>query len=806
MPDTTRALIRWMTDAGRLIVVGLGAGLLTLIGPAMGQQASKTSDDQPSGAEANDEADEQADMVRLNLPENVKLSVLIDYVSERKQINFLYDKQQLRQHQITLKTPTRIPADSLMPLLRNVLKMKGMRISSTDVAGMMRIEQANQPLSKISRGPEPAETDTPEADGGEAEPPAQDDQQPQTPPGDKDGPVTRVFTLRHAKAQQLQQTLQPFLSASHASATPLPAHGRLIVTDVASNMPRIRKLISLIDRQGKEVTTRFVKIKHMKAQTVSQKVTQILRGRAKARNPGKGGEPAVTVVATEQTNQVALVGPPDAVEAAVETVKAFDKPGGLTTRIYEFEMVSAGQIDQLVIDSLSDFRAERFYRAAVAEDANLLIVSATKPIHQKIDQLCKRLDQPVAKQRNPVRFYELKNAKAKDVLNTLRNLQGRQGGGSLSVDGVSGDGASPAAQPRTTQGGIDRTDQAKRLATRDKQTSQRKAGDPTPGQAAGDAQATGAVASVRGARLMAHEPTNTIIVVARASMHPVYKKLINRLDVRRPQVLVKATVVSLDTTDNFSLGVEIFSGESADDGQLLNFTQFGLTSDDSSPGNVTLTAPTGLNSALLDAATAEVVVNALQEDSRARIVSRPSVLINDNAKGQLVSEREEPFVSVNTGQTDVTTQSLGGFATAGTEITITPQISEGNHLKLDYDIQLSTFDEERLSETLPPGRQTDSLESEVTIPNGHTIVVGGLTRNSLSNTKRAVPILGDIPIIEYAFSDRSTDRREQTLFVFLHAKILRDDKFRDLKILSDKAQSQSGVADGFPKSQPVTVK
>ena len=124
---------------------------------------------------------------------------------------------------------------------------------------------------------------------------------------------------------------------------------------------------------------------------------------------------------------------------------------------------------------------------------------------------------------------------------------------------------------------------------------------------------------------------------------------------------------------------------------------------------------------------------------------------------------------------------------------------------MEYDITLSSFTGTS-SGGLPPARQTNSLKSEATIPNGHTIILGGLTRDTHDDSVDRLPILGEIPVLEYAFSNRRNTVRKSTLFVFIHAVILRADKFEDLKILSRDAATTAGLPAEYPVSEPVGIR
>ncbi len=718
----------------------------------------------------------QQGMVTLNFPENVDLRVLVDYVGKRLNINFVFDET-VGARKVTLKVPAAIPSDMLMTLLESVLKMHGLVAVQTEVPGLMRVENVKQ-LTTIAVGPGTT--------------------------GDVrlTQPVTRVFELRHAPTAQMQQLVTPYLSSNLASVTVLADRGLVMVTDYAGNVARIEQLMSVIDRPRREVAVRQIAVVHTEAAGLAQRVTQVISSKAKAQGgdaPGAGAT-TLSVLPDERTNQLTVVGLPGEVEEVVELIRSMDVSLGLETKVYALTTAAPEQVDRLVKSLIGELTAKRLYQSATDREANLLIATTTAQVHERIAGMLEVLDKPVAEAQSPIRFYKLENAKALDVLSTLQDIEGE------GLAGVSLDGATTAGEG-VTSGQRERTQAADRVFI-DGPTQESL---NTPGLGATDAgkdgqrRGGGRSVQLRDARLIADEATNTIIMIAPPSMHAVYEKLIQRLDVRRPQVLVDVTIVVLDTSDNFSLGVEIKRRDGVDGGNLLNFTSFGLsTRNPPGTGALTLQPGLGFTGALISADIAEVVIRALESDSRARVLSRPSILVNDNATGSLVSENEEPFTTlIATGE--ASREGFGGFVKAGTNLTITPQISEGDYLKLEYEATLSSFSSEG-SETLPPARQSNTLKSVATIPDGYTIVVGGLTRENLSESVDRVPILGRIPLVEYLFSNRSKEARQATLFVFIRPVILRDDKFKHLKILSSQAATQAQLLSDFPTSEPAAVR
>jgi type II secretory pathway component GspD/PulD (secretin) len=236
---------------------------------------------------------------------------------------------------------------------------------------------------------------------------------------------------------------------------------------------------------------------------------------------------------------------------------------------------------------------------------------------------------------------------------------------------------------------------------------------------------------------------------------------------------------------------------------LFAFSSYGLSTVTPATGALAITPGTGFNGTLVDPATADVVVRALATHRRARVLSSPKILVDDNAEGTLESVNEVPFTSVNASQT-VATTSFAGFAKAGTTIVVTPTISEGEHVNLDYTVTLNSFTGPG-STGVPPPRQTNEISSRVTVPDGYTIIVGGLTQKNVSSTLNGIPYLERIPIIRALTSLASNNTRDSSLFVFLRPVILEEDQFRDLKQLSKRSAQAACDGHNFPSSSPLLM-
>ena len=315
----------------------------------------------------------------------------------------------------------------------------------------------------------------------------------------------------------------------------------------------------------------------------------------------------------------------------------------------------------------------------------------------------------------------------------------------------------------------------------------------------------GGVASLPGgARVSADVSTNSLIVYAPASVQPIYAKLIQSLDQRRPQVLIEAQIIAVDTTDDFTLGVEVSLGDRSGVKRLFEFTSFGLSEVNRDTGALRIIPGIGFNGTLIDPEVADVVVRALSTHTRARVLAAPKILVNDNSTGTLEAITSVPFSSINASQT-VSTTSLGGDQQAGTIITVTPHINEDDHLQLEFDVEFSTFSGTGTG-GLPPPRQIDRVGSSVTIPDGKTVVVGGLKRVGDNYSFQGLPWAEKIPVIRALTSRTDTKKTTMSFFLFIRPIVLRDSRFADLRYLSDKDAVDACIPGDFPTSQPELIR
>ncbi len=769
------------------VIVGIMLALCGVITSATAQQSNVPA----VGEKVTIDLAESADL---------NLDALVRLVADRLKMRIIYDDGILteRTRRIIVRGSASVSTANLLVMLQATLRVRGLALVDAEFDDFKRIVPLDNARNYVPQG---TASDVSDANY-----------------------VTEIFQPEHIAVSVAEAYIRAFSAQGTSSQNAVSAHittipdaNLLIVTDLASSMKRIESIVSSIDVRATTVTHKFLAVQNLEAVDLKNRLDEIIQAgglfgnsvRAVSGVQPQGQADAfgrLQVWADQRTNRLLLVGSQWQIDELEKLINQLDVPLDLKLIIYRFDYVSPDRVDTLLRQTLGEENVDRVYQSVKDEQANQLIVTTRADIHQKLAEIKTQLDvAPRASDTNgTVRFYRLKNVNVRDILDSLqaieRSVQSQKDPASGQLGRLSyREGFAPPGpnryDPNRLEGSVPvppvLKEPAESLARETSSYGLETDEQPAsilPGRA----------------RLTVEEKTNTLIVVAEPAVQALYAEMIEKLDRLLPQVLVEARVVTIAGDDALDLGVEISGGDRTGLSRLFAFTSYGLSTADPATGALSLIPGLGFNGTLVDPASADAIVRALATHQSARITSTPRVLVNDNATGVLTSVSEVPFLSVNASQT-VATTSFAGFAEAGTTIRVTPHVSEGDHLRLEFDIVVNDFTG-AASETSPPPRQTDQVTSEVTIPDGHTVIVGGLKRHRAASESRGIPLINRIPVVKYLFGEENKRWETESLFIFIKPVILRDDKFRDLRYLSECPRQQAGICGDYPQSVPLFIR
>ncbi|MEZ5470826.1 MAG: type II secretion system secretin GspD [Marinicella sp.] len=295
--------------------------------------------------------------------------------------------------------------------------------------------------------------------------------------------------------------------------------------------------------------------------------------------------------------------------------------------------------------------------------------------------------------------------------------------------------------------------------------------------------------------IQAHVETNSLVVNAPPAIYRNIRQAIDQLDIRRQQVLIEAIIAEVSVDNSKELGVDWFApiGGDSDDGlvggSFTGSTLPNIGADDPLDVFGSLLSG-GLNLGYLNFGTGNNgeqifkfggLLKAIGINGNNNILSTPSVVTLNHQEASLSVGQEVPFV---TGQFSATGSSNSDgapnpFTTiqredVGLSLTVTPHINEGGQIVVDIAQEISSIDATAVSAVdLVTKKRT--LSTSVMIPDNSILVLGGLIDDSVQESIKKVPLLGDIPLIKNLFRTKKRTRVKRNLMIFIHPQILKDD-------------------------------
>ncbi len=275
--------------------------------------------------------------------------------------------------------------------------------------------------------------------------------------------------------------------------------------------------------------------------------------------------------------------------------------------------------------------------------------------------------------------------------------------------------------------------------------------------------------------------SRTIIVRERPQKLELIRPIIETMDVRPEQVLISAHIIEVKHDAIRDIGVD-WSGARGD---LLGDIDLGAFTE---PGSAVAEPGMGLHFRRIagrDRGELEAFLRALEEDAGANLLSSPRLLTLDSQECSIMVGERFPILLVDVDtETEQRTASLDYYEDVGIRLNVIPRIQHGNNIEMIIRPSISvqtdwveargtTATDREILLARYPVIDTRETETQISIQDGQTIVIGGLITEEKTDTVRGVPLLQSIPLLGYLFRREVQTTEKIDLLVFLSADIIR---------------------------------
>jgi general secretion pathway protein D len=570
--------------------------------------------------------------------------------------------------------------------------------------------------------------------------------------------ISFLFKLRYADPIELQQVLGQYLSPpqTFTSFLALPKSSSILVTENSSVIRSLVRIIDQVDVAPAEVVSEFIKLERADATKVVEMLKEVFEKGGQP--PTQGGAPGAAPGA-----------PPVKGAGGVRPVAAVQNP-----EISEFSSLTALSEDSIVVGKIkiaADIRTNRIH-------------VITRPINMPfIRKLIAEFDaniefgKPVTR---PLRYIS-----AADVLPVL--VQALTEPGTNAAGGAEGGGApAPGRQQPQTRGPVGGFDQGGTGGSQGfSEELSTTAVDTTP-----------KAVTIGNAKLIADQRANAIIVLGSREVLLKVSKILDEMDIRAPQVVLSTVIGELELSSDQEFGVDYFqkrigllgpNHESSLAASARNTTAAlanPATLNDLT-GIANIIATGGSRVFLQTGFGLAALVSLLDSTGRFKVLNRPVVFTSNNKKAIIASGQEIP-VPVATLSTINNTTVLPGttpFNNFGTQssiqykkvalqLEVVPLINSEKEVSLDILQKLDSLGANTLVDNNQiPTIVTRYIKTNVSAPNGATIVLGGLITDEKRYDKSGIPILGRLPLIGPIFRQTTKINSRKELLILMRPEV-----------------------------------
>lgn len=288
------------------------------------------------------------------------------------------------------------------------------------------------------------------------------------------------------------------------------------------------------------------------------------------------------------------------------------------------------------------------------------------------------------------------------------------------------------------------------------------------------------------------ERNNILLVQDIPSRIEEVRKLLKRIDISTRQVLIESKIVVADDKFDRELGAKFGVNASHTSGNTtINIGNPLGTSTSGTNVNFSSPAPTGAGAIglsilnLASGAALNVELSALETNNRGKVLSSPRLLTTDNKKAVLEQGTEIPYVTPGSANAPPTVT----FKKAVLSLGVTPQISPNGKIIMDLQIRKDTVGElvNVQGGGQVPSIDTRNIDTEVTVNNGQTVVLGGVYEITNTTDASKVPFLGDIPFLGNLFKSTSKIQQKAELLIFITPYVVDDE---DLDAVSNNEKEE----------------
>lgn len=456
------------------------------------------------------------------------------------------------------------------------------------------------------------------------------------------------------------------------------------------------------------------------------------------------GPASVVLEADDKSGVLLLGGTGREIEAALSTIKVFDRSSlqGARMRWFELSQASAPSIAAEINQILQASGTAGATVVPLRRLNGLIAFARSTGTLDEIGAWIDRLDKSSGEQTSTLWVYHPLNVSAESLAATLASVI--PGGG----------GYVAAATPQTSS----------------------SAGAPTAATPTVPALPAGP-GGEETIRIGMDRESNALLISASPADRVRIRRVLEEIDVTPSQVLIEASILEVTLSNGMSSGVNW--SVLGDSGRLK------VVSSSSSTGAVSPTLPGIAVTFIGD--DIKAAIDALSEQTTVEIISTPKIVTLNNRTATLQIGDQVPIV-IQTAQSNVSPDAPRvvnvEYRDTGVILTVTPRVTGERTVMLTIAQEVSSVAKTTTSGIDSPTIQQRRFESTLMLRDGQAVALGGLISSTRTNGDSGIPYVKDVPLLGRLFKSQSRDQRRTELIVLITARVMRNDE-ASARVMSD---------------------
>lgn len=461
-----------------------------------------------------------------------------------------------------------------------------------------------------------------------------------------------------------------------------------------------------------------------------------------------------------------------------QIVKGLDtlQPDMLTSVVFP-KYMEADKVVTAIKPLYQDKISKYTFAITAFAPSNGVVISGSLQDITDVKRILQRLDIPMAAptKTEPARFfvYNLQFAQAEDVAKILSEMLSER---QKAVEQQLKEAKVPATEGAAAAGS-NTSDTAKSDSSEFRGATD---GITGPTGSGADTARVGFTSS----KVSADSETNSLVLYVSPSEYDDLKTVIAKLDAERRQIQISAVVAEVSLKRIREVGV---NWQTLTSGGIIGSYKGGLTEEGLlnvlAGGNFVIGASSGntrtitVSNQSVEVPETFAFISALNSNSDFNLISAPRVLTQDNKQATINVGQVVPFATGakldSYGQPMVTFD----YREVGIKLEVTPHLSRTGKIRMDVSQQIQEVTDYLNQEMAgvkfsAPVVSNRTVKTTVTIPDGRTLLIGGLIAKSTSDAVKGVPILSKLPLIGFLFRDKETNESKSSIFISLTPKIV----------------------------------